>query len=93
MSKQIILSISFQMCLIFYVCYCKGLRFIFWQKYIFVSRRLQEQVDNLQVDKKKLRTDADDHKVDSDKYKALQSHSSHQQVLLHQLRNRLEQYE
>jgi hypothetical protein len=35
----------------------------------------------------------DEKRIDYEKFKALQSHSAHQQVLLHQLRNRLEEHE
>ena len=41
----------------------------------------------------RLQGELDERKLDVDKFKALQSHSTHQQMLLHQLRNRLEEHE
>jgi len=53
----------------------------------------QEQSDLVSKENKKLLQELDERRIDYDKFKALQSHSAHQQVLLHQLRNRLEEHE
>ncbi|KAK2191328.1 hypothetical protein NP493_54g04036 [Ridgeia piscesae] len=55
--------------------------------------QLQEQIVLLQKENKKLMSELDEKRIDYDKFRALQSHSSHQQVLLHQLKNRLEELE
>ena len=54
---------------------------------------LREELDLVRKDNRRLQSELDERKVDGDRFKALQSHSTHQQMLLHQLRNRLEQYE
>ena len=59
----------------------------------YFCSQLQEQADLVSKDNKKLLNELDERKIDYDKFKALQSHSAHQQVLLHQLRNRLEEHE
>ena len=47
---------------------------------------MQEVVNKLKLENEELR-------IASERYKALQSHSSHQQALLHQLKNRLQEHE
>ena len=55
--------------------------------------QLQEEVELVKKENRRLQGELDERKLDVDKFKALQSHSTHQQMLLHQLRNRLEEHE
>ncbi|ELT95079.1 hypothetical protein CAPTEDRAFT_224432 [Capitella teleta] len=54
---------------------------------------LSEQLELVVKENKRLVTELDEKRLDYDKFRSLQNHSAHQQVLLHQLRNRLEEYE
>ena len=58
-----------------------------------IFSQLSEEVELMKKDNRRLQAEMDERKLDMDKFKALQSHASHQQMLLHQLRNRLEQHE
>ena len=55
--------------------------------------QLQEEVELVKKENRRLQGELDERKLDVDKFKALQSHSTHQQMLLHQLRNRLEEHD
>jgi hypothetical protein len=57
------------------------------------KEHLMDQVATLQKQNNRFRNELDDRRIDSEKLKALQSHSSHQQMLLNQLKNRLEEHE
>ena len=81
------------------LCYSQKVFFFFFSlidimyKGCFCSSHLQEELELVKKDNRRQQTELDDKRIDYDKFKALQSHSAHQQVLLHQLRNRLEEHE
>ena len=52
-----------------------------------------EQFESLKKKLNRIQNDADGKSIDYEKYKALQQHSTQQQQLLQQLRNRLEVHE
>lgn len=54
---------------------------------------LLDQVARLQKTQSKTKLDLEEKMVESDKLRALQSHSAHQQVILNQLKSRLEEHE
>ncbi|CAG5136164.1 unnamed protein product, partial [Candidula unifasciata] len=54
---------------------------------------LLEQITRLQKSYSKTKMELDEKANESDKLRALQSHSAHQQVILNQLKNRLEEHE
>jgi len=57
------------------------------------KERLAESTDTLKKENAIIKSELEERRMDSERLKALQSHSSQQQVLLHQLRNRLQEYE
>ena len=58
----------------------------------FSSQMLQNN-ESLQGMVNKLKLENEELRIASERYKSLQTHSSHQQALLHQLKNRLEEHE
>ena len=60
---------------------------------ISISRQLLEQVNKIQKQNNKFKIELDERRNEAERFKALQNHSSHQQVLLNQLRSRLEEHE
>ena len=54
---------------------------------------MKEDSESLQAMVNKLKLENEELRINGERYKALQSHSSHQQALLHQLKNRLEEHE
>ena len=56
-------------------------------------RQLLEQVTKIQKQNNKMKIELDERRNEAERFKALQNHSSHQQVLLNQLRSRLEEHE
>ena len=61
--------------------------------HFFINSQLSEELELVKKDNRRAQGELDERRVDYDKFKALQSHSTHQQMLLHQLRNRLEEHE
>ncbi|XP_015780773.1 PREDICTED: polyamine-modulated factor 1-binding protein 1-like isoform X1 [Acropora digitifera] len=57
------------------------------------KERLLESNESLKKESSIVKTELDERRMDSERLKALQSHSAQQQVLLHQLRNRLQEFE
>lgn len=52
-----------------------------------------EQINKYQKQNNKMKIELDERRNEAERFKALQNHSSHQQVLLNQLRSRLEEHE
>ncbi|XP_062613772.1 golgin subfamily A member 5-like isoform X2 [Saccostrea cucullata] len=57
------------------------------------KEQLLDQVAQLQKQSNKMKIELEERRDESDRFKALQNHSSHQQVILNQLRSRLEDHE
>lgn len=57
------------------------------------KEQLAESTESLKKENAAMKTELEERRVDSERLKSLQSHSAQQQVLLHQLRNRLQEYE
>ena len=56
-------------------------------------RQMLEQITKYQKQSNKMKIELDERRNEAERFKALQNHSSHQQVLLNQLRSRLEEHE